>query len=266
MDIMQALKDTENSLRDFVVMLLQDKYGGEWLKHCGASEERIHIWEKRKEEEDKKHGAGVADERMIYYADFYDLKTILKKNWDLLSPALGDWKSMEVYLSELERYRDPMAHSRELLPYQKHLILGISGEIRGKIVQYRSKEETTEDYYPRFESGRDNLGTMWIPGKDDWLRSNIKLRPGDELQFVVTATDPFGEDIEYQMTANAGSPGNSDKWGNKNEFTLKIKDSDVCNLFFVNFRIRSKRKYHAKKTYDDNLIFTYTVLPPRGKA
>jgi hypothetical protein len=263
---MQALKDTENSLRDFLVMLLQDKYGNEWLKHCGASEDRVQIWQKRKDEEEKKHGAGVADERIIYYADFYDLKTILKRNWNLLSPALGDWKSMEVYLSEMDKYRDSMAHSRELLPYQKHIILGISGEIRSKIVQYRGKGENSENYYPRFESARDNLGNIWIPGKDTWVKSNIKVRPKDELQFIVTATDPFGEEIEYQMTANSGSPSHSEKWGTKNDFKLIIKDSDVCNLFFVNLLIRSKRKYHARKTYDDSLYFTYTVLPPKKKG
>ena len=68
------------------------------------------------------------EERLIYYADFYDLKTILKKNWDTsFADALGDWKTFDVWLTELEKLRDPDAHRRELLPHQKSLIIGISG-------------------------------------------------------------------------------------------------------------------------------------------
>ena len=51
----------------------------------------------------------------MYYADFYDLRTILKKWAGEFSNALGDWKTIEVWLTELEKLRDPDAHRRELL-------------------------------------------------------------------------------------------------------------------------------------------------------
>jgi hypothetical protein len=38
---------------------------------------------------------------------------------------------MKVRLSVLERLRDPDAHRRESLAHQKHMALGIEGEIRG---------------------------------------------------------------------------------------------------------------------------------------
>jgi hypothetical protein len=145
-DITQALKDTENALRDFISSVLQKKFGGNWVEQCGVSPERIKRWQERKVEEEKRQKFGVIEERLIYYADFYDLKTILKKHWvGEFSEGLGDWKTMEVWLDELGRLRDPEAHRRELLPHQKHLAVGIAGEIRTRIVRYRSKQETSED-------------------------------------------------------------------------------------------------------------------------
>jgi len=129
MDVTQSLKDTENLLRDFIVVVLQKSLGESWLDTCGVSGERINKWKERKTIEEKRQMSGVVEERLIYYADFYDLETILRKHWSgEFSKALGDWKTMEVWLSELENLRDPDAHRRELLPHQKHLILGIKRE------------------------------------------------------------------------------------------------------------------------------------------
>lgn len=59
---------------------------------------------------------------------------------------------MEVFLTELEKLRDPEAHRRELMPHQKALAYGISGEIRTQITRFRSEQDTGESYFPRIES------------------------------------------------------------------------------------------------------------------
>jgi hypothetical protein len=148
MDITQALKDAENALRDFIILTLQEAYGSGWETKSGVSDERITHWRERKKTEEKRQESGVVEERLLYYADFYDLKTILQKHWSSsFSKALGDWKTMDVYLSELEKLRDPDAHRRELLPHQQNLAIGIAGEIRTRITRFRSKKETNEDFF-----------------------------------------------------------------------------------------------------------------------
>jgi Swt1-like HEPN len=139
MEIGQVLKDTENSLRDFIALILSEKLGSDWVDKCGVPSERILKWRERKQIEVKRQEAGAVDERLIYYADFYDLKTIFKEHWQYFAQALGDLKTMVVWLSEFEKLRDPDAHGRELLPHQKNLLLGISGELRTKIARYRSQ-------------------------------------------------------------------------------------------------------------------------------
>ena len=195
-DVTQALRDAENALRDFIAHVLMEKLGADWEKTCGVSEERLENWRKRKAVEAKRQDAGVVDERLIYYADFYDLRVILKKHWTHFAPALDDLKTTEVWLSELEKLRDADAHRRELLSHQRDLIVGISGEIRTKIARYRSSHETSDAYFPRIEYAADNLGNSWKLGDSSTIITGKSLRPGDVLEFVVTATDPLGQELD----------------------------------------------------------------------
>jgi hypothetical protein len=245
MDITQALRDAENSLRDFVASVLS-KSGEDWVNRCGVSPERIAKWKERKATEEKRQEAGVVEERLIYYADFYDLKTILKKNWaGELSEALGDWKTIEVYLDELEKLRDTDAHRRELLSYQKHLVLGVSGEIRNRIVRYRSKMETPDDCFPRIESARDSLGNLWVPGKSIGLKmvhTEATVRPGDILDFVVTARDP--EDLPLEYSVDISSQGKP-LWQSDPNLRFSIMDRHISRVFLLQLAIKSTRTYHA---------------------
>ena len=263
MNVTQALKNAENSLRDFISYVLVDAIGDDWEQKCGVSLERLEKWKERKEIEEKRQKSGAIDERILYYADFYDLKTILKKQWHHFANALGEYKTFEVWLSELERFRDPDAHRRELLPHQKNLIVGISGEIRTKIAKYRSSLETSDAYYPRIEFASDNLGNSWKPGQDEWLMTRLVLRPGDIIEHTVTATDPLEESLLYQCTYNQGHPGHSDVWSEENEFTYQITNDDVGHSFYVDINVKTNRKYHARGSYDCMVSFNYEVLPPK---
>lgn len=89
----EALKDAEIALRDFVADILEEKFGDKWFENCGVTPERIEKWDERKEEERKRRTAGYIDERLLYYSDISDLKTIIFKNWDLFQPAFKDKKT-----------------------------------------------------------------------------------------------------------------------------------------------------------------------------
>ena len=266
MDVHEALKEVENSLRDFIARVLTKKHGADWIGQCGVSEERIGRWKERRIAEAKRQQSGAVETRLLYYSDFYDLRTILHKHWSgEFSEALGKWKTIEVFLNELEKLRDPHAHQRELLPHQKHLILGLSGEIRNRLVKYRSKMETGEDYYPRLESIRDDLGNVWVPpGYDDYgqmVVSEALLRPGDTVTWVVSATDPRGDPMSYRASLLGGS-GRDTEWQESNVLGFTMLEADVGRMRDVNIYIRSPRKYHAMGDYDDIRTFRYEVLPP----
>ena len=259
----QALRDAENSLRDFIAAVLSQSLGPNWVEQSGVPPERLEKWRERKVAEEKRQESGVVEERLIYYADFYDLKTILKKNWSAeFSTAFGDWKTFEVWLTELECFRDPDAHRRELLPHQKHLALGISGEIRTRIVRYRSRKETTEDCFPRIESARDSLGNIWVDTGGPSVKgvvTEIKLRPGDTIDFVVTASDPEDLPLEYGISFGREKT----IWQSSGEFQMTLTDKHISKSFGVMLLIRSSRHYHSSEFCDDSITFIYDVLPAR---
>jgi hypothetical protein len=116
MDISLTLKNFENSLRDLINEILSNAKGDNWFDNCGLSDNRIQSWRDSKEREQKriKH----SDERLIYYSDFYDLKEIVKKNWEIeFTNIFKSKKEFEILFDLLEQYRNPEAHRRELLPY-----------------------------------------------------------------------------------------------------------------------------------------------------
>jgi hypothetical protein len=262
MDISQALKDTENSLRDFIAATLRKKYGDNWIDSCGMPEDRINHWKGRKNDEERRQKSGVVEERLLYYADFYDIKTILHKNWGKMPEfpdTFGDWKTTEVWLSELEKLRDPDAHRRELLPHQKNLVLGIAGEIRTRIIRYRSKQETIEGYFAKIESVRDSLGNIWTPSDPQPIKTGMTLRVGDTVDFVITATDPLGETLLYSIL-----PKNRDRlWQEENYGSWTVSHDQVGHQVNVFLLVSSSRDYRAHDYYDDVVVFTYDVLPPR---
>ena len=265
MDVTQALSDTENALRDFIAAVLWTKFGSAWEKNCGVSTERLEAWRSRKLEAEKQYRSGAVDERLIYYADFYDLQTILKNHWSSeFSKVFGDWRTMEVWLSSLGRLRNSDAHRRELLPHQKHLILGIAGDIRTRMTSYRSKQETDEDCYSRLEHVTDSLGSTWRYGVNNhWniISTGRHLRVGDRLEFVISASDPLGSEVEYALHTIHRSYDTG--WKKENALSIQFSEADIRKLCDVQICIRSPRKYHALGEYDDLATFRYSILPPK---
>lgn len=257
MDTTQALRDTENALRDLIYEVLSKQHGTDWERHLGITDERMVRWKKRRSDEQARQKGAPTEDRLLYYADFYDLWEIIRKNWLSLKVVLGEQRTIEVWLAELERLRDPNAHSRDLLPFQKHLILGISGDIRGRIVRYRSKMDSVDDYFPKIESARDSVGHSWTPASS-LSAVRPKVREGDLIEFVVTATDPMGAPLEYGYKWH---PLGSEFWTTSNTFTLTVDRAEIGLLRELHIRIRGPREPRARHSCDDFAMFHYDILP-----
>jgi hypothetical protein len=256
MDESEALKEVENSLRDFISNFLEERIGKDWIGCCGVTLDRISKWKEKQEIEEKTLKYSSIEKRLLYYSDFYDLITIIDKNWDKgFNDIFGNKATTMVFLNLLEDFRNPEAHRREFLPHQKHLILGVSGEIRNRLILYRSKKETGKDYFPRLESVRDNLENTWVQG-DKNINTNLTLRVGDTLQFFITATDPLGEDLEYSLYG--------DKWQKSNSIEIKLTEKHISKKHGFIVAVRSKRSYHADSFgCDDSVLFEYQILPKK---
>ena len=255
----EALKAAENTLRDLIKEVLSEKLGADWPDKCGVTPERIEIWKQRKEDERKKiRGRGI-DERILYYADFYDLPVILKKHWPLFEPCFGKWKTMEVYLDKLEDFRNPEAHRRELFPHEIHLILGITGEIRTSVTYFRSQKKPENKFFPILEQVVDSLGNI-ATTKDKSINTHRTLHPGDRVSFIATAWDPKGEACEFRLWKGPDYKYIVD-WTHDPVLEWKVTEEDIRKEQCIYISLRSLRKYHASGDEDDIMAFYYIVLP-----
>lgn len=264
MDVSGSLKAVENAIRDAISFVLKKKHGADWPTKSGITSERLASWEEKQIAEEKK--LGRADPRIIYYADFYDLQTLITKSWETgLSTIFGKKREIQVLLDILEEFRNPDAHRRELLLHEKYLAMGISGRIRTNISEYFSKMETGESYYPRLESIQDNYGNAWAIGESSHVTTARTLRLGDTLEFSVSGTDPRGEDVEFSVAARAVP--HKYEWKESGDFSITLDASHVGKVLWIHIAIRSKRDFHATGDIifgkvDDVVKFGYEVLPP----
>jgi hypothetical protein len=258
LNVTDALRATENVLRDFIATTLSQKFGSPWEDHLGVTPERLQGWRDRKQEEAKRLTTGNLETRLLYFADFTDLKTIIAKNWELFKDVFGEKRQLEVLISMLEDFRNPDAHRRGLLPFQEQLVTGICGEIRTKVARYRSRLETSEDCFPRIESAFDNYGQVF-PRASYLTRPT--LRVGDQIQITVNASDPEGRPLRYKFSL----PGTyfTSEWQIDNSFSVELETKHIGKDSRISVAIQSDRDYHANGDQDDEIGFLYVVLPNR---
>lgn len=255
MEIRQTLFDTEMALRDFTEAVMLKEYGDNWLSGCGLKNERIELLKREKELRDEENISMQEENRLINFTTFIDLMDIIEANWENnFQIVFGDLETVRVFLFTLHRYYDPDSHKRALITHQKHLILGISGFIRNRIIVHRSWREGQSDKFPKIESVRDNLGNMWMLGKPKKIKTDLSPRVGDTLEFVITGKSADDHELEYRIYP--------DKWGTGNVLQIELKEKHVGKNTTFHLGIRGKQKFHAYKLgHDDRVTFAYEVLP-----
>ncbi|WP_186129885.1 Swt1 family HEPN domain-containing protein [Burkholderia gladioli] len=258
-DAETELKLLENSMRDVIQLVLKNKFGPQWPNNLKVSAERIARWKERLEAEKKRLSGKALDSRLIYYSDFYDINTIVKKHWnDGFSDVFDDLKTIEVFLGQMEKLRDPNAHRRELTNQQKCLIAGISGELRIQIMQYRGKGENVDSYFAVIEAIKDNLGNSYpCPNGGNMVVAEQILHVGDTIEFYVTSTDPNGRELEYSITRT----GKPEDWQKENHKAITLTEEYIGKMCDFSIRIRTDKPYTALNGYDDIVSFRYIVLP-----
>jgi len=138
--------------------MMVSRHGEHWYTDLPAIAAMNAVWEKRKLPDELGHKSIKGQERSIQYASVDDIRKLVAEHWgDELQELYEDPATLDVYLKILSDFRDPDSRRRELFVHQKHLLLGISGDIKNRIAIYRSRNETG-GLYARMDSVRDNLG------------------------------------------------------------------------------------------------------------
>ena len=95
------------------------------------------------------------------------------------------------------------------------------------------------------------------------LNTNSTLRPGDIVEFVVTARDPEDRILEYFFGVYGGQESVNWGWSTNSSFVLTIDKKYISENFYVDAKIHNDAEYHAKGRFDDVVTFRYQVLPAK---
>lgn len=254
MDITRQIHDAENSLREFLHQIWSDKYGELWYTKMPLAKDMYSEWQVKRLPDELKHNSIKGHEKLIQYATIDQLRVLIKKTWgEELHQLFDHYETLDVYLKILDDFRNPDNRRRELFVHQKHLLLGISGDIRNRIVTWRSKTEAG-GIYSRIEVVRDNLGNNWMPGVPRRVKTENRLHVGDTLEFIITASDPEASELNFRC--------HHTKWQPNNIVIVKIDGTMVEKQSLFHLMVKSNRKHHAYPMgFDDRVSFDYEVVP-----
>jgi hypothetical protein len=106
----------ENTVRRFVSKKLIETHGENWWTKC-VSEKIRNKAELRREEENKVRWHTPRGDSIINYTEFGDLLTIIRQNdnWPLFEPHLSSIEWADQIIKTLERSRNVIMHSGELV-------------------------------------------------------------------------------------------------------------------------------------------------------
>ncbi len=259
MEPYEAITLVENVLRDLIEETLSAAHGGTWLEQCGLTPERVGALRDRREEEAKRREGVIVEERLIYYSEFDDLRTIIRKNWALFAPCLGDRKTTEVYLDRLVDFRHPNRHGRELVRFERQLVLGMVGEIRNKVTIYKSQQADEKEIFPRVEVVRDSFGHE-ARGSRAEVYTDLTLHPGDQVAFNCVGWDPEGAELHWYYCVNS-SWWRPEVEAEGGSFVWIVEERHIAQDTSVMVFLLSQRNYHRHGYYDDSALFRYKVRP-----
>ena len=263
----ESIAAAEADLRSLIRLLLIDNATADWLAMSGLTEGRLQTIRERIEAEPKRRPGTVSEVDPTRYLDFYDLGTIIKRNWGKFKDALGPRQSeFFFYFSRLADLRDPDAHNRLLLPFEMELVAGIAGEIRNRVTIFRSTMGPNKEYYPNIETVVDSLGTRFERPNSAhplFIESGIELRVGDVIKFMCSGWDPNGRELNWALHFDPIPTQPSDTaTGTEATLTARIAEWHVKESLNIRIVLTSSGAYHRKGPYDDELWFVYSVAPP----
>ncbi|MEV0949031.1 hypothetical protein [Promicromonospora sp. NPDC050249] len=264
-----AVTTLERALRQLMRREFEQRYGPAWLDHVTTPEQR-EKWKGRYDQEVARRPGVVAVPSVgLEYSELYELIQIAERHWEPLSGALGKKAKVVTLLEHFERVRNSASHSRELMPFERDLMSGISGEIRNKVTLHMTSTAPDGDPYPRIESVVDSFGDSIdivpqlseIAGKS-WRY--VIVQPGDSVTFTCVGVDAQGRDLEWELrsTKSGGSDQAVSRSGEPVELTWRVQEADIVESNAINIQMSVKgATYHRANGFDHRVFFMYRVRP-----
>lgn len=256
----ESIRTLEESLRTVISFALEIKYGNNWLDKLKIDKKKIEDWKSKREEERKRFRNNILENRLLYYSDFYDLKTIILKHWDdCFSEVFKEKKEFEVLFDIVGGFRTNIAHHRLLYNHQKVLLKGIEERILFQIADYRADRDNEDSYFPK-------ITNVLINGYDITdISQSLKLHEkkyhvGDKIRVAIKAIYPPDVKIKYAIFIDGDGVLSDKFYSDKNEVEFILKRKHIPSIK-IKAIIKSTEDYHRLNEYDGLWEQYIHVLP-----
>lgn len=266
MEATASIAIIETDLRRLVDAVLTRAHGTNWYDRDfdAVIIAKLHA---RLEEERKRRSPAKVPDDLLAYTHLYELRRLIEKQWQSFAGALGEKREFSVLMDKVEDFRNAPAHSRELLPHERALLEGISGDIRTKVTLYLSEQSTDSMHYPIIESLHDSFGNAASglgDGSSVLVVTNLRLQVGQIVDFVGRAWDPQGRELTWKWGVTfAGNGGTT--IGSDVKFSWSPTEADVGRRS-LEIQVSSTGPYHRYVGYDHCATFVYKTDPPTANS
>ena len=217
---------------------------------------------------------------LLAFTDTRHLTRIIEDNWDRLSRSYKNKVRTAVAFEALNSYRNTVGHNRELRPFERDLLSGISGQVRNQVALYLTNQNAPRRFYPVIESAVDSLGNLPSYGFQQFgvggsMNNPLpRLQVGDMISFDCAATDPRGLELRWQLhfgrdvIVATGKPviPYGRVVGERVTLNLCVTPEHVGEQMAVRIELRNSEPYRLYnqifEQYDAAKFFHYAVDPP----
>ncbi|WP_433266240.1 hypothetical protein ACQPZF_40320 [Actinosynnema sp. CS-041913] len=270
MEPSDALRSIETALR----LAIRQALGDAWLESKGAPD-RVKLTERLKEESKRRDGA-VTSSDLLEFTETYHLTNLILNNWQSFNPIFDDKKRTEAFFGVIEDVRNSVAHSRDLVLFERDLISGIAGMLRNQVALYRSNVNKSATFYPLIESIKDNFGREGLTDRERTMGpriSVVRLEVGDVLRFAGSAHHGRGKPVTWRIVTRSkvGTPLYDIQdvaVGDSVRFDYTISEDDVGEWTEFKVQVVADSRHHRyegsmeRSPFDDERTFAYAVNPP----
>lgn len=257
----------ENDLR-FVIRENRTSGAEEtWLRGV-LGDSAVQVIIERKVSEASRRKPARVSELLLDYTTLAELRKCLNAiDWARVGSSLGKKAEFDLLLKHVERYRNTVAHSRELLQYEVALLEGVAGIIRTRVTIGRSSMDQDSEHYPVIEYMRDSFGNeaTKLNPSEAWtsMRTGLTLQVGDVVTFTCRGWDAQGRELTWTLSDFTG-PTRATATGTETQLRWVVGEEDVGASANIKIGVRSSGRYHRHSGHDQSVIFAYAVSPPTG--
>ena len=193
-------KTYENTLKQVIISIL----GASDDIDYNISNELKRRWLEKRNHEKEKNDGFLFEKRILFYADFIDLRTIVEKNWNAFEKVFKNKDRFFVFFDEVYQFKNTLNLGNSLTKSQEELLSGITADLKNSFTIFSNKNNNTNDYFIAINKVSDNLGTTWFSNNSD-SPNKPTLTVGDDYELLIEANDPKDREIEYEVYHFAGS-------------------------------------------------------------